>query len=83
MAELMRLIKSRQENSQLSVEGYANAMGLTAGALYNYLNGNRETISVEALRKMARFYSQKSDAEMLSALASYALGIDYSRIASS
>lgn len=76
MAELMKLLKARQENSQMSVESYANAMGLTAGALYNYLNGQRKTVSLEAIRKMAKFYSGRSDQEMLSALSSYALGID-------
>lgn len=76
MAELMKLLKARQENSRMSVESYANAMGLTAGALYNYINGKRETISLEAIRKMAKFYGSQSDKEMLAALASYALGVD-------
>lgn len=83
MAQLMKLLKARQETSQMSVESYANAMGLTAGALYNYLNGKRGTISLESIRKMATFYNAQSDKEMLTALASYALGINGTNVTSS
>ncbi len=76
MPELMGLVKSRQKSSGLSVERYANKIGITAGAMYHYLNGTRESVSLSSIRKMATFYHGINDTEMLQALAQYALGLE-------
>ncbi len=76
MAHVVAIIKSRQENSGMSVERYANSMGITTGALYNYFNQNRSEISTSSLQKMGRFFAHQGDDEVLTALASYALGVD-------
>lgn len=72
MADLMRMIRQRQ--GEKSVEEYANMMGIRGATLFRYYNDERE-ISLEVVRKLAKFYSDSGDTEMVQALGSYALGL--------
>ena len=71
MAELMKMIKDRQ--GEMSTEEYANKMGIRQVTLWRYYNSDRK-ISIEVLRRLARFYKQQGDTAMLEALSAYALG---------
>jgi hypothetical protein len=73
MAELMEMIKARQ--GEMSIEEFANKMGTRAATLSRQYNGERN-LGVDALRRYAAYFRQQNDAEMLKALASYALGFE-------
>ncbi len=73
MANLVKMIQVRQ--GQMSTEEYANKIGLRGSTLFRYYNEER-SISLDALRKMAQFYRQQNDTEMMRALSSYALGFE-------
>jgi AcrR family transcriptional regulator len=75
MANAVELIKDRQVKSNLSVEKYANQIGITAATLYHYFSRRREQIDTTVLQQLGKFYAQEGDVEALSALASYALDV--------
>lgn len=70
MAELMKMIKERQ--GDLSTEEYANKMGIRQATLWRYYKSERN-ISIDIIRRLARFYRQQGDSVMLEALSAYAL----------
>lgn len=72
MAELVGLIKTRQEAAKLSTEKYANRIGITGTALWRYYNTNRE-MDLKVIRAMGKFYQAQNDEEMISALKEYAV----------
>lgn len=72
MAELVKMIKSRQEIAGLSTEKYANNIGITGAALWRYYNTDRE-MDLSVIRAMGKFYQQLNDQEMLNALKEYAV----------
>lgn len=71
MAQLVKMIKQRQ--GDMSMEEYANKVGLRGATLSRYYNEERE-IGLTAIRKLALYHAD--DPEMLRALSSYALGMD-------
>jgi plasmid maintenance system antidote protein VapI len=75
MAELVKMIQERQ--GQMSIEEYANKMGIRGATLYRYYNQERK-ISIEVVQKLAQFYKNQNDTAMLNALSSYALDGDSS-----
>lgn len=72
MAELVKMIKSRQDKAGLSTEKYANNIGITGAALWRYYNTNRE-MDLGVIRAMGQFYLKQNDQEMLKALKEYAV----------
>lgn len=70
MAELMKMIRERQGG--LSTEEYANKMGIRQATLWRYYKSER-SISIDVIRRLARFYRQQGDSVMLEALSAYAL----------
>lgn len=72
MAELVKLIKSRQTEAGLSTEKYANNIGITGAALWRYYNTNRE-MDLSVIRAMGQFYLKQNDQEMIKALKEYAV----------
>ena len=70
MVQLVGMIQARQ--GKKSIEEYANQMGLRGATLFRFYKGQR-AISLPSLRKMADFYRQQGDQEMLAALSSFAL----------
>jgi len=74
MAALMEMVEARR--GDVSYEDYAHRMGLKTSVLYKYVKerGKRD-MSIPNLQKMARFYYQQGDNEMVEALASYAIGL--------
>lgn len=76
MTNAVELIKDRQMKSDMSVERYANTIGITAGTLYHYFAKRREEIDTSVLQRLGRFYADQGDIELLSVLASYALNVN-------
>jgi hypothetical protein len=80
MATVMGMVEQRRGDE--SYEDYAHRMGLKMSVLYKYANqkdnksskGIRD-MSIPNLQKMARFYHEQGDQEMVEALASYAMGL--------
>lgn len=70
MAELMKMISCRQ--GELSNEKYARNLDVSGTTLFRWHKGERAP-NLDAIRNMAKYYKQLGDAEMLDALASYAL----------
>lgn len=73
MADLMRLVKIRQ--GTLSNEKYAAQIGLTGSTLWRYHNG-QSRVDLDATQKLAVYFANTNDIEMLGALVAYAIGID-------
>lgn len=74
MADLVKMIRSRQ--GDMSIEEYANKMGIRGATLFRYYNEER-SIRLDVVRKMASFYRGQDDNEMVQALGAYALGFDW------
>lgn len=72
MAELVKMIRSRQDEAGQSTEKYANRIGITGAALWRYYNTNRE-MDLRVIRVMGKFYKQQNDKEMIHALKEYAV----------
>lgn len=72
MAEIIKMIKSRQEQAEVSTEKYANRIGITGAALWRYYNTNRE-MDLGVIRAMGKFYQAQNDQEMINALKEYAV----------
>lgn len=72
MAEIVRMIKTRQEQANVSTEKYANRIGITGAALWRYYNTPRE-MDLKVIRAMGRFYREQGDQEMINALKEYAV----------
>lgn len=70
MAELVKMIQERQ--GQMSIEEYANRMGIRGATLYRYYSEERE-IGLAVLRKLIRFYKDQGDTNMVEALTEYAV----------
>lgn len=81
MADFVAVVKDRQTRSGMSVERFANTIGMSAAALYNYMSGERQTISNSSLRLFAHYFRQQGDTEALNKLVAYATGLDDIRIA--
>jgi hypothetical protein len=77
MATLMEMVETRR--GDLSYEDYAHRIGLKTSVLYKYVKeaGARD-MSIPNLQKMARYYYEQGDKEMVEALASYATGLEVS-----
>ncbi len=80
MTDLVKMFQERQ--GKMSIEEYANKMGLRGATLSRCYNEER-TLGIDAIRKMAEYFSQKGDIQMLHALSAYALGMDIMALASS
>lgn len=74
MATVMKMVETRRGGT--SFEDYAHRMGLKISVLYKYVKeeGERD-MSIPNLQKMAKFYYEQGDFEMVEALASYAIGL--------
>jgi len=76
MATVMKMIDERRGG--LSYEDYAHMMGLKMSVLYKYVTEQekrKRDMSIPNLQKIARFYHDQGDQEMVEALASYATGL--------
>lgn len=72
MAEIVKMIRSRQDEAGLSIEKYANRIGITGAALWRYYETDRE-MNLKVIRAMGKFYQQQGDQEMINALKEYAV----------
>jgi hypothetical protein len=70
VAELMEMIATRQ--GEVSNERYARNFDISGSTLFRWRKGER-TPNLETIRSMAKYFKQVGDAEMLDALAAYAL----------
>lgn len=80
MTELVKMIQERQ--GKMSIEEFANKMGLRGATLSRCYKEER-SLGIDAIRKMAEYFYQKNDIQMLHALSAYALGMDITALTSS
>lgn len=75
MAQIVKLIKARQESTDMGIEEYANHIGIRGVTLWRYYNLERR-ISLPIVQRLAKYYNDMGDSEMVNALASYALNLN-------
>lgn len=73
MAELVKMLRARQ--GDMSIEVYANKMGLRGATLSRFYNQER-SISLPSIRKLAEYFREQGDMEMVQAISAYALGFN-------
>jgi hypothetical protein len=74
MNELMEMLKARQGDKL--VEDFAHDLGIRTSTLYAYYRGDRG-IGVSVIRRLAKYFHEQNDQEMVQALSAYVLGIDF------
>lgn len=73
MGVIGEMLKERR--GEMPMEDFAHAMGLRISTYSRYESSNRN-ISVPTLNIMAKYFKNKNDIEMVTALATYALGFN-------
>jgi hypothetical protein len=74
MNELMEMLKARQGDKL--VEDFAHDLGIRTSTFYAYYRGDRG-FGFCVIRRLANYFHEQNDQEMVKALSAYVLGIDF------
>lgn len=72
MSDIVAMLKKRQGGK--AVEDYAHELGIRSATLYSYYSGKRN-IGISVARRLARYFEDKQDIQMISALGAFVLGV--------